>query len=203
MTQLPVDQCETAIQQHLLAAYRCQHPKDARPPFAFRLHQFISKGDTVFASLEERSQRYITLLGQKYVPRKRDTHILLPLTFCRECGQEYYVVRIYTDSQTENKVFFPRDFSEHEDTEDGEAGFLYINPENPWPSSERDIFDRLPEDWLEERQGRLRIRRDYQAKCPKPVIVRTDGTSGEQGIHGHTVPAPFRFCLSCSVVYGS
>ena len=39
-----------------------------RPPFAFRLHQFISRGDTVYASLEAEEERYITLTGPAVRP---------------------------------------------------------------------------------------------------------------------------------------
>ena len=62
-----------------------------RPLFAFRLHQFLSKGDTVYVSLEPEDQRFITSHKQVSIPGDRD-RILLPLAFCRECGQEYLVV---------------------------------------------------------------------------------------------------------------
>jgi ATP-dependent helicase YprA (DUF1998 family) len=47
-------QCEMAIRNWLLAGYECEpHPETKAKPFAFRLHQFISRGDTVFTSLED------------------------------------------------------------------------------------------------------------------------------------------------------
>ena len=56
LTGQPVEQCVEAIQQALLAGYACEpHPETGAPPFAFRLHQFISKGDTMYASLEPES----------------------------------------------------------------------------------------------------------------------------------------------------
>ena len=36
--------------------------------FAFRLHQFLSKGDTVYATLEPEDTRHITLQAQKGCP---------------------------------------------------------------------------------------------------------------------------------------
>ena len=62
-----------------------------RSMFAFRLHQFLSKGDTVYASLEPEASRHLTDRYQLRVPDSPEK-VLLPLGFCRECGQEYYVV---------------------------------------------------------------------------------------------------------------
>ena len=55
--------------------------------FAFRIHQFVSRGDTVYASPEPEATRHITLHGQQFVPDDRNK-VLLPLAFCRECGQD-------------------------------------------------------------------------------------------------------------------
>jgi hypothetical protein len=51
-----------------------------------------SRGDTVYASLENEATRYLTVQPQKFVPGDR-AKLLAPLAFCRECGQEYYTVR--------------------------------------------------------------------------------------------------------------
>ena len=80
--------CIEAIQEGLLAGYQCSDPDTNFPVFAFRLHQFISRGDNVYASLEFPKSRYITVYGQQFVPGDR-SRILLPIVFCRECGQEY------------------------------------------------------------------------------------------------------------------
>ncbi|GAJ02087.1 unnamed protein product, partial [marine sediment metagenome] len=78
------DVCEKSIQKALLSAYQCEPNPDTHfppSPFAFRLQQFFSRGDTVYASLEPESERYITVHGQKYVPNDRQ-RVLLPLVFC-------------------------------------------------------------------------------------------------------------------------
>src|SRR5690606_21255109 len=93
--------CASAIQNWLLAGYRCSpDPNTGYAPFAFRLHQFISPGDTVYATIESEPERHITLNGQHYMPGDRDK-VLFPLCFCRECGQEYYTVRITTNKEGE------------------------------------------------------------------------------------------------------
>jgi ATP-dependent helicase YprA (DUF1998 family) len=70
------DLAELAIQRFLYAGSAVTHPVTGFPLFAFRLHQFISRGDTVWASLEEEESRYITLRGQQYVPGHRDKVLL-------------------------------------------------------------------------------------------------------------------------------
>ena len=84
-------QCEKALQRTLQAGSRARHPQTGRPLFAFRLHQFLSKGDTVYVTLEDESSRHITRDYQVEQPGSGGK-VLLPLAFCRECGQEYLVV---------------------------------------------------------------------------------------------------------------
>src|SRR5262249_41421549 len=44
--------CAAAIREALLAGYACKDPESGQVAFAFRLHQFISRGDTVYVTLE-------------------------------------------------------------------------------------------------------------------------------------------------------
>jgi hypothetical protein len=116
----------------LLAGYRAVDPETRFPAFAFRLHQFISRGDTAYASLEAEDRRHITLQAQQYVPGDREK-VLLPLVFCRECGQEYYCVEAALDPETRRRVFTPRELSDRTAEGDGQCGFLYYSSRHPWP----------------------------------------------------------------------
>src|SRR5262249_21753921 len=89
LTGCKFEECEAAIRRYLYAGSESKDPETEFPAFAFRLHQFITRGDTVWASLEDEDKRIITLRGQQYVPGDRNK-ILLPLVFCRHCGQPYY-----------------------------------------------------------------------------------------------------------------
>src|SRR6266852_1189351 len=200
ITGVSVEQCVEAIQQALLAGYECEpHPETGTPPFAFRLHQFISKGDTIYASLE--AEHYLTLQRQQYVPGRDREQVLLPLVFCRECGQEYYCVR-QRDGQ-----FLPRELNDQLDDE-GKAGFLYYSRDNPWPTDEASIIERLPDEWLEEHRNGPRVRRNRRDDLPLALQVRADGVpagsleSQENDLDCHFISAPFRFCLHCGVSYG-
>lgn len=83
--------CVAALRAVLREGSATVHPDSRRPVFAFRLHQFLSKGNTVYVSLEPEAERHITGTYQVSVPGSPDK-TLLPLGFCRECGQEHLAV---------------------------------------------------------------------------------------------------------------
>ncbi len=199
-----VDQqlCTQAIQTGLLAGYDAVDPETDFPVFAFRLHQFISRGDTVYASLEGTDQRHITLNGQKFVPGDREKR-LLPICFCRECGQEYYIVKRTTDPETGNTVYLPRELRDQVREADIERGFLYRNWANPWPEDIGQLLEenRLPEDWLEPYRGGLRVKYSQRKKLPQTVYVNPLSEEEDSGRPYSFVRSPFPFCLNCGVTY--
>jgi ATP-dependent helicase YprA (DUF1998 family)/very-short-patch-repair endonuclease len=203
LTGVDCSLCETALQQVLLAGYECEkHPETGLAPFAFRLHQFLSRGDTVYATLEDEATRYPTIYGQQYKPGSRD-HVLLPLVFCRECGQEYYSVRRVFGREADPERFVPRQLNDQlSDEGENEAGFLYFSSARPFPTDEEEILNqgRVPDDWIEERNGRLRVRKDRT--LPVALHIGTDGKVNPAGLSFSYMAAPFRFCLCCGVSYG-
>jgi ATP-dependent helicase YprA (DUF1998 family)/very-short-patch-repair endonuclease len=203
ITGISPTRCVEAIAQQLLSSYTCEpNPETGFPVFAFRLHQFISRGDTVYASLEAEAERYLTVHKQQFVPGDRG-RILLPLVFCRECGQEYYCVRVSRSQETRKRVFTPRDLSDHlSDAEEGEAGFLYASTTDSWPFDTEAMMQRLPDDWLEEHRGALRVRANRRPYLPQAVRLGCDGSEADTGLDGHYLPTPLRFCLHCGVSYG-
>ncbi len=200
LIDLEESKCGKALEEGLLAAYRFHTNSDLGfPPFAFRLHQFIRRGDTVYASLEGEEKRHITVYGQQFVPGDRK-RILLPLVFCRECGQEYYSVRLGV-GEDERRVLFPRDLSDRQKDDTGEAGFVFFSTSDPWPDDSEAVLERLPDDWVEEHRGALRVRRNRKKDLPRKVRFATSGWESDEGIDTCFIGAPFRFCLSCGVAY--
>ncbi len=204
LTGHPPERCADAIREALLAGYNCTNPETGFPTFAFRLHQFISRGDAVYASLEEESARYITLHRQEYKPGSRP-QVLLPLVFCRECGQEYFCVRQGADKESGLDQYLYRDIGEMTTDADGKPGFLYYSSANPWPMTDAEILNRLPDDWLEDDEGAKSLASARRKDLPQFVQVGTDGreTDSPEAIECHFIPAPFRFCLNCGVSYDS
>jgi ATP-dependent helicase YprA (DUF1998 family)/very-short-patch-repair endonuclease len=203
LTGLSEKICIQAIQERLLTGYRAKHPETGFPVFAFRLHQFISRGDTVYASLQEEQSRYITTSGQQYVPNDRQ-RILFPLTFCRECGQEYYSVQVIKNKETGHRVFTPGNPTDNNPAEyEGvKAGYLYRNADHPWPEDEMEVINRIPDDWVENRHGVSHIRSNRVKYLPQNVVIDPAGEENRAGLGFQYIPAPFRFCLHCGVSYG-
>ncbi len=193
LTGCTVDECERAIRATLLAGSAVMHPSSQRPLFAFRLHQFLSKGDTVYVSIEDEARRHITSQYQVAVPDRPD-HALMPLAFCRECGQEYLVVaRTTTGAEVAYRPRRDRDASGG----DQANGYLYISTDQPWPVDPLPE-GRLPDSWLVD--GAIAGRR--RPYLPRRVHVDVGGNEvAGGGIEAAFVPSPFRFCLRCKVSY--
>ncbi len=193
-------ECETAIQQTLYAGSRCKNLDTSFPVFAFRLHQFISRGDTVWASLEAESDRVITLKGQQFVPGDRNK-ILLPLVFCRHCGQEYY--RIDRPAHGNEGSIVPREGFRISADDDVDSGYLYYSEKSPWTGEQDDILQRVPEDWIETHRGEQRVKRKQD--LPEIIQLGTNGMPDPNGIQVAFVKAPFRFCLNpaCGVSHNA
>jgi ATP-dependent helicase YprA (DUF1998 family)/very-short-patch-repair endonuclease len=196
-TGSPVERCREAIEAHLLGGYQAEaNPETGFPPFAFRLHQFVSRGDTVYATPEAEGARAITLEGRRFVPNDRSRGFL-PLVFCRECGQEYYSVTRTVAQDTGVAAFAPRELSDRGSEDGEEPGFLFISRDPGWPSDDGALVERVPEDWLDGE----RVRRDWSDRLPRPTAVNALGVIDPAGTPVHFVGVPFRFCLTCGVAY--
>ena len=197
LTGVSPNQCARAIQEGLLAGYKCEKdPETDSPPFAFRLHQFISRGSTVYASLNTEPERHITTNGQQYVPGDR-TRVLFPLVFCRECGQEYLTVWMSKDPDTGKRIFSQRQLTDFVSDEDKQPGFIYFSTDKPWPQDDKSVLERLPDDWIED----SRIKNSRNNQLPRLVRIGRDGKESDDGLECHYLPERFHFCLQCGVAY--
>lgn len=195
------DRCAEAIRRVLRAGSEAKHPVTGRPLFAFRLHQFLSKGDTVFVTLEDKDTRHLTRDYQLVQPGSGGK-ILLPLSFCRECGQEYLTVWRRRGEDGTVRYEARRDTSATGGR--AEDGYLFVDPDNPWPSTVQDAIDerRLPDSWLEtDDHGNEGVRDSYRKRLPSAVTVDPYGHEGRGTLTATFIPAPFLFCLHCAVSY--
>ena len=199
ITGLDSEHCAAALRTVLLAGSRARHPEHGRPLFAFRLHQFFSKGDTVYASLESEDERYLTDNYQLRVPGAPEK-ALLPLGFCRECGQDYYIV---ARSDRNGQVSFVPRTDQDASGGDKVTGYLYLSTTHPW--SDDPVADgRVPEHWLVENGDGSSYVADNRVKyLPRPVSLAPDGTIAphDKGVTAWFISTPFAFCLNCRVSY--
>jgi hypothetical protein len=197
----PISDCVSAIAGTLATGCSLVQPESPFPIFAFRVHQFFSRGESVYASTEVPASRYITTREQVFVPGDREK-VLLPVVFCRECGQDYYVV---ASTGTEGRRrFAPRDVWDLSRADGRSVGFLCITQDELWPSDEAARLERVPEEWLElGPRGEGRVRRERRADMPQEVALGLDGSEGSGSLRALFLRAPFRFCLRCGVAYGA
>ncbi|MFD6095262.1 protein kinase [Nocardiopsis flavescens] len=199
-TGVPVERCVEAIRRTLEAGAEAFHPGNRRPLFAFRLHQFLSKGDTVHTTLEHPEERHLTRDYQLELPGS-DGHILLPLAFCRECGQEYMTVwRVETATGT----FYRSRRDSVPSEKDAVEGYLYVSPDSPWPAGLDEVLrrDLLPDSWIEvDDNGQENVNKNYRDHVPRAVTVDPRGTEGQGELPAAFIRSPFLFCLHCGVSY--
>lgn len=194
------DRCRQVLQGMLQTGSRLRHP-DGAPVVAIRLHQFISKCESVYASLEHPDKRLLSLSGQRYARTADNREVLLaPILFCRECGQEYYRVSLNNSEQS----IEPRLVQDVADDEDEEAdyGYLLIQGDDPvWTGSLTD----LPDAWFKSTARGPRLKDEYKPYVPRLISVSPEGRFSEQPVEGRVqawfIPAPFLACLACGATY--
>ena len=185
-----------ALQRFLIAAHEVKTPQ-GRPPFAFKLHQFISGPGKVHATLEARNKRHVTLDAQRFAPgRQAEAVMLYPMHFCRDCGQEYHPV---WRSEQGGVQFNPREIDDvtADDNEDVKFGFLC-------PRTEGQIYrgeiEDLPESWLDLLKAEPSVKSTYKKSVPYSTVLDPQGVEGRGDSYWY-IPGKFRFCLNCGQVH--
>lgn len=202
--------CANAIRATLLAGSAAREAETRRPLFAFRLHQFLSKGGNLYVTAELPDVREIATEYQLAVrpaagddPEYGAERRLYPVAFCRECGQDFLMVRI---PEGQDGLFVARHAARPSDARDG---YLYISADREWPVDPI-AEDRLPQSWRSGKQGSPVVparRHDV----PWRVLVSPAGDFIKSNVartgddEGRTVaafiPGVFRFCPMCGVSY--
>lgn len=191
-----INTARQALQQFLVAAHEVRTPQ-GRPPFAFKLHQFISGPGKVLTTLEVQGVRHVTLDAQRFAPGRQDEGVqLYPVHFCRDCGQEYLPV---WQSKQAPTTYAPREIDDitADDNEDVCYGFLCPATSN---ISYRGDIEDLPETWLDLSRDQPKIKPSYKKAVPYSVSADATGREG-RGESFWFIPGKFRFCLSCGQLH--
>lgn len=194
------ERCRRYLAELLLKSYSCKNEK-GRSFFAFRLHQFISGAWSAYGTLEPEGERYISLDGQQFKPGDRSKP-LFTLSFCRECGQEYYPVwaEIEGNKTAVPTGFSPRDLSERS-TEDDSVRYGYLIPDGEGLFDPDDIEKSFPEEWLDYTSGFPKLGSSYKKYRPLRVLADSSGKVAGEGTPFWFLPGAFRFCLRCDAYY--
>ena len=195
-TGFDYDTCESSVQAVLAAGNAARPPGSDEPVLAFRLHQFLSSGTSVYSTLESLDGRRLTMEEQY---RLNDGQLLYPLAFCRECGQDYYLVTL-RDSPDGLQIL-PRSpiFSNTLEGTNEQPGYFSIEGGNLWSGDRAD----LPESWFDWLSSGPRIKPAFAAHEPRQLWVLTNGDvrESESGVAGWFQPMPLTLCLRCRAAY--
>ncbi len=187
LTGADTQHCIHAMRELLAHASRLQHEGRARAA-AFKLHQFISQGRTLYATLEAHDVRQFSLEGQVQAGEEK---LFFPVKFCRQCGQDYYhAVRL-------DERFLPHPVGAEPDENEAQAGYLMLAPtEGDWSQ------EQLPEDWF---QADGKLSPTWKKRVPQAVWVRPDGSCSSlprpEAQKMWWQPHPFSLCLACGEYY--
>jgi very-short-patch-repair endonuclease len=205
ITGVDIDLCFSAIRAFFEKGATLFAPSSSPyPVFAFRLHQFFTRGDTVWTSLESEDTRHLSLSKQVSKPGEPDKP-LFPLVFCRRCGEAYARVRVL--AREHGQYLQPRDDQREENDDPTTHAYLHLNTTAPWPRTEgRELLERLPITLkLADAPGEERINPDYKHELPRPVHVLPTGELAHdgQGIPATLIAGNLHFCLGedCGVAY--
>lgn len=191
-----VSEARAALQRFLVAAHDVKTPQ-GRPPFAFKLHQFISGPGKVLTTLEAVGYRHITLDAQRFAPGRQEEGVhLYPAHFCRDCGQEYLPV---WQSGQPLVTYLPREIDDVSSDDADDVGYGFLCPVRAGQQYGGQIDD-LPETWLDTSREEAKIRPAYRKAIPYHVAANLQGCQGS-GEEFWFIPGKFRFCLSCGVVH--
>ncbi len=183
-----------ALQRFLVAAHDVRSPQ-GRPPFAFKLHQFISGPGKVLTTLEERGKRHVTLDAQRFAPGRQQENVLLyPTHFCRDCGQEY--LPVWRAQQPVS--FSPREIDDIA-AEDDTASYGFLCPLVPGQQY-GGLLEDLPETWIDLSRSEPKVKSAYKNAVPYMVTVDAKGQTGS-GTEFWFIPGKFRFCLNCGTTH--
>lgn len=195
--------CSRAIRATLLAGSQSKHPETHRPLFAFRLHQFVSKGGSVFVTAEAEQTRAIETNFQVTVDQERR---LYPVAFCRECGQEYLMVT-KAESASGSTFLARHELRIQKDNPEGQDGYLFISADAEWPKDPM-AEDRIPSSWRTESPSGPRVAETKRDRVPERYSVLLDGSASPEeaqafdgGQLAAWIPGSLGFCLGCRVTY--
>jgi len=188
-TGIAKDKCEERLREVLTLGGELVR-EDGNRALAFKLHQFISQGRALYATLEAAAEREFSMEGQLQAEGGR---LFAPIKFCRQCGQDYYHVLRTEDS------LLPHPVGIESDEEEAIAGYLMLAPaEDDWNE------DLIPDEW---RNANGRLKPTCKDRVPEPLWVSPDGAFSSTEREGAQKMwwqhAPFSLCLNCGEFFMS
>ena len=140
---MPPESCQPFLQELLqwisVANVRLQQSGERYTLLPFKLHQFISQTGSVYTTLDQDGNRFITLEPGMYKEDEADKKPIFPNVFSRASGYPFMCVARVGDRLE------PREFRETTDDEETNDGYLFVG-DDLWDLAED--AEMLPESWF-------------------------------------------------------
>ena len=140
---MPPESCQPFLQELLqwisIANVRLQQSGERYTLLPFKLHQFISQTGSVYTTLDQDDNRFITLEPGMYKEDEADKKPIFPNVFSRASGHPFMCVARVGDRLE------PREFRETTDDEETNDGYLFVG-DDLWDLAED--AEMLPESWF-------------------------------------------------------
>lgn len=160
---------------------------------AFKLHQFVSGPENLYATLAPEGVRKTRLEGQQFHPDEPEAR-LYETHFCRQCGQDYHPVRLEREP---SERYLPRAIDDAPIDEDDEVGFLMVEPAE---LAFTGVAEDYPETWVERMSDdTLRLVATRRKREPVRLTLDPGGrpTGAADGTPVWYMPGKFALCLAC------
>lgn len=212
----PLEVAESALRTFLVAIYATKWD-DNKPPFAFKLHQFISGPGQILTTLESPGKRTVELDAQRFAPDAQSQEKrLFPTYFCRFCGEEYIPVWLTSGDSGSPALVKSRELSDNSkqngEDEHSRPGFLCpvesLNADSVFPCDHSampdEIFERLPDSWFTLNKKGERVLSDgYKDRDPVPLrLLPNRQASATAGTPYWFLPGSHTWCLNCGQTHG-
>ncbi|MEI7657730.1 MAG: DEAD/DEAH box helicase, partial [Phycisphaerae bacterium] len=188
----PEASCRAAIEGILVwistvnAAIQRQGRRDTILPF--RLHQFISQTGSVYTTLDQGEDRFITLEPGIYKADEESQKPIFPNVFSRASGHAFICVK------RKGNQLVPREFMEitpdgMDDGEDASDGYLVVG--DVWDPA--DDLDSLPDSWFRTTKAGRKLHPERAARLPQRIYFDESGGCSDTTPMKHSgwfMPAP-------------
>ena len=157
----------------------------------FKLHQFISQTGTVYVTLGNDENQYITLDPGVYKYIDNENKSIYPVVFSRMTGAEF--ICVYKNKSKEKLE--PREFKiNYDEDEKAEGGYL-IPDLSIWNPDEN--MDDLPDSYFNiQKDGSRKLKREYENRIPKKIFYDESenySESNKMKYEGWYMPAELLF----------
>jgi superfamily II DNA/RNA helicase len=165
----------------------------------FKLHQFISQTGSVYTTLDQGAERYITLEPGVYQADSEQKKPIFPNVFSRVSGHSFICVFKNPDM----RLLEPREFREFgDDDSDMAEGYLIVG-EDIWdPIAD---LENLPDAWLKRRpNGSVELAKEYAPRLPTKIYFDEFGRYSDKEplkYWGWFMPAPLLFDPTAGVFF--